>query len=203
MAAPATVFDDLSYRLPPASESGTVEGGRQGRVVPRRGRVPSPLRARGHGDRALVDSFIRSLEQLDPGGGVRASLDHPERLGYVAATHVLARAHWTAHLGPFYSERSVRTLMGDDASSDGLLALTTRSGQVVYPAFQFDEAAPVRGLSAVLALLGRAQMSPWTVASWLASPKRDLDGQAPIAALRAGQEERVRTAAARWAERLG
>jgi hypothetical protein len=49
-----------------------------------------------------------------------------------------------------------------------LLALTTGSGRVVYPAFQFT-AQRGAGLPGVVAT-STTLVSPWTVASWLVSP---------------------------------
>jgi len=87
----------------------------------------------------------------------------------------------------------------------GLLALTTGSGQVVYPAFQFDGRRPVPGLAAVLDSLPEAVVSRWTVASWLVSGEAELDGARPIDVLRdQGPEGQaaVSSAAQRWSAQL-
>ena len=65
----------------------------------------------------------------------------------------------------------------------GLLALTTGSGRVVYPAFQFRGRILAPGLARVLEELPGDRVSRWTVASWLVSPEADLGGEAPIEVL--------------------
>ena len=65
----------------------------------------------------------------------------------------------------------------------GLPALTTSSGRVVYPAFQFRGRTLAPGLARVLEALPEDLVSRWTVASWLVSPETDLGGDAPIEVL--------------------
>ena len=83
----------------------------------------------------------------------------------------------------------------------GLLALTTGSGRVVYPAFQFDAHGVVAGLAEVLERLPADLVSRWTVASWLVSDDADL-GATPIAVLLTGRLRPVMEAASRWATAL-
>jgi hypothetical protein len=92
-------------------------------------------------------------------------------------------------LGAFYDVAAVRSLLGrvgkpitrqDVDKRKGLLALTTGSGQVVYPAFQFRGRQLVDGLDQVLNELPEQLVSRWTLASWLVSPESDLGGERPI-----------------------
>lgn len=93
-------------------------------------------------------------------------------------------AVWAEHLGGFYDAAAVAAMLergGADITdprrpSPRLLALTTGTGQVVYPAFQFRDRQPAPGLDAVLAEVPADRISPWTVASWLCCPEADLGG---------------------------
>lgn len=156
---------------------------------------------RAHG--RVVASFARSLEALDADGRVIAS-DNPDQLGHAAAAHVVAVFRWSAQLGPCYGEETVVQLLGPGsepllATEPGVLALTTGSGQVVYPAFQFGVRGLVDGFGEILAILRQAHVSLWTSASWLTSPDAELGGLTPIDALRHGRREEVRVAAGHWA----
>ena len=84
----------------------------------------------------------------------------------------------------------------------GLLALTTGSGRVVYPRFQFRDGAPLPGLDRVLAELPESLVSRWTVASWLVSPSSEFAGARPVDLLADGAVVAVVTAARRWASDL-
>jgi hypothetical protein len=121
---------------------------------------------------------------------------------------------WVEHLGPFYDSEGVQTLLSRDGTPisrqavhkrRGLLSLTTGSGQVVYPAFQFDGRRPTPGMAAVLDALPAELVSRWTVASWLMSPDAELEGERPIDVLHEqgpGGERAVLDAARRWAGQL-
>jgi hypothetical protein len=132
-----------------------------------------------------------------------------------AAQRVLdTAATWIEHLGAFYDSEGVRLLLSRNGTRisrqavhkrRGLLSLTTGSGQLVYPAFQFDGRRPTPGLSAVLELLPEDLVSRWTVASWLVSPEVELAGERPIDVLRdQGPEGKlaVLNAVRRWAAQL-
>jgi hypothetical protein len=76
------------------------------------------------------------------------------------------------HLGPMYDVEGVRRLLGRPGAPvsrqavskrRGLLALTTGSGRVVYPAFQFGGGSPLPQLAQVLAELPEELVSRWTV----------------------------------------
>jgi hypothetical protein len=99
---------------------------------------------------------------------------------------------WLEHLGAFYDTTAVRSLLGGEGEPESvesmhkrkdLLVLTTGSGQVVYPAFQFRGRQLAPGLGRVLAELPESLVSGWTLAAWLISAESDLGGVRPIDAL--------------------
>lgn len=173
--------------------------------------------ARPSSHTALIDAFSAQLSQYDPTGTIVARSDDPASLARQAAQHVLDTAStWVAHLGAFYDSEGVRTLLSRGAAAPitrqavhkrrGLLTMTTGSGQLVYPAFQFDGARPIPGLAAVLDALPEDLVSRWTLASWLVSADAELGGERPIDVLRdQGPEGQIAVAAAarRWAAQLG
>ena len=121
---------------------------------------------------------------------------------------------WGEHLGAFYEAAAVCPLLGPEGQPvtpeavlerTDLLALTTGSGQVIYPAFQFRGRRLVPGLDRVLAELPESVVSRWTLSSWLVSPERDLGGDRPIDVLfdqgPAGVDAVVHAARA-WAAQL-
>lgn len=176
-------------------------------------RTTSPARPAAH--RALIDAFGAQLAQYDPTGALVSRSDDVTLLARQAAQRVLDSAStWVEHLGPFYDSEGVQTLLSRDGTPisrqavhkrRGLLALTTGSGQVVYPAFQFDGRRPTPGMAAVLAALPADVVSRWTVASWLMSPDAELEGERPIDVLHEqgpGGEMAVLDAARRWAGQL-
>jgi hypothetical protein len=75
-----------------------------------------------------------------------------------------------------------------------LLAVLDR-GVWRFPAWQFDPEGPdgvVEGLPEVLRAL---EVSPLAKASWLVRPNQYLEGRTPLAALKEGRVEAVRSAA--------
>lgn len=118
---------------------------------------------------------------------------------------------WDEHLGGFYDVDGVRHLLSSGSrpiteqavsARRGLLTLTTGSGRVVHPIFQFAGSAVVDGLDEVLAVLPEHLVSRWTLASWLVSVQDDLGGESAMALLRDGAAARVVGAARRWATAL-
>lgn len=162
--------------------------------------------------RRLVDSFAAELARRDPDGRQTAHLDDPERAARDAAGRVLdTAALWDAHLGGFYDTEGVRTLLARGrrpvsrqavGKRRGLLALTTGSGRVVYPTFQFVDGRPVAGLAEVMDALPAQLVSRWTLASWLVTSQQELDGERPIDLLADGYPEPVVRAARGWAAAL-
>ena len=163
----------------------------------------------------LIRAFSEQLAQYDPTGAIVARSDDLTSMARDAAQRVIeTSATWVEHLGSFHDSDGVARLLsrtGTPISRQavhkrrGLLALATGSGQVVYPAFQFDGRRPVPGLAGVLDTLPEAVVSRWTVASWLVSAEADLDGARPIDVLRdQGPEGQaaIQSAARRWSAQL-
>ncbi len=167
----------------------------------------------------LAPSHARYLEQVaaelalrDPDGSRMQQVDDPHELAREAAEQAIdTAAAWETHLGAFHDVDGVRGLLSRDgrpvskqavSKRKGLLALTTGSGRVVYPRFQFTGGAPTPGLEAVLEALPERLASRWTVASWLVSPQAQLGGEVPIEVLRQGSAQPVVAAAREWAASL-
>ena len=192
-------------------ESRVADGGSGGLVISRkRSAVPRP-----NAHVLLVNEFAAQLAQYDPTGDIVAHSDNVKAMARDAAQRVIDTAStWVEHLGALYDTEGVRHLLSRDGTPisrqavhkrHGLLALTTGSGQVTYPAFQFDGQRTVAGLAAVLDALPDDLVSRWTVASWLVSPEAELDGQRPVDVLREqgpGGGIAVLAAARRWAGQL-
>lgn len=110
---------------------------------------------------------------------------------------------WTAQVGPVYRQADVAALLGKSkqaiSADPRLLKLVLRNGEVGYPVFQFDGRRQLSGIRDVIDTLATVVATPWTIASWLTSPSADLDGQTPVAALRAGRVDEVSDAADRFA----
>jgi hypothetical protein len=181
----------------------TVMAESRGTLLGRRGREVH---------RRLVEGFADELVRRDPDGRQAEQITDLEEAARAAADRLLdTAALWDEHLGGFYDTEGVRHVLarGDDpisrqavAKRRDLLALRTGSGRVVYPIFQFIDGRPVEGLGEVLKALPDHVVSRWTVASWLLTPQRDLDGARPIDALADGSPHVVVRAARRWASAL-
>lgn len=117
-----------------------------------------------------------------------------------------------SELGPFYSSAKAARLLGgisrqavaDRRNRGTLFGLKTADRAWVYPTFQFDERNTVlEGLSAVLKILRESPIDEWSLASWLSSPMRSLEGRSPIEWLRLGKDRAaLRTIAADAARRF-
>jgi hypothetical protein len=162
--------------------------------------------------RAFLDRLTQELLLRDPAGRLLTGVDDPAALARLIAEQTLDTAGaWTEHLGPVYDVEGVRRLLGRAGAPvsrqavskrRGLLALTTGSGRVVYPAFQFRGGAPVTGLAQVLDAVPESLVSRWTLASWLMSPEPELGGERPIEVLSYGQVSAVLAAARSWTAAL-
>lgn len=116
------------------------------------------------------------------------------------------------HLGPLLEWPEVAALLGtvgtrheidDLARCHRLLALPTKGGKVVYPAFQFRGGRTIAGLPELLLELDTSGASLWTQASWFVTPQDEFDGESPAAYLNQRPlDERVLTTARRAAARL-
>jgi hypothetical protein len=118
---------------------------------------------------------------------------------------------WRALLGPLLDRVEVQQRLGLGAADvrtmeagGRLLALPTESGDVVFPAFQFGPDGKVEPtIGRVLAILLPVVVTPYTVASWLRSPRDDLGRQTPLDWLAAGHDpDQVIAAAELTAARL-
>lgn len=157
-------------------------------------------------------AFEETLESLDLDEGQLSSEASQAQLGRRAALVAAAEAAWTNQLGPLYGWQEVAELLGSIRTRQGvndlarrgrLLGLPMKRGQVLYPAFQFVGGRPVDGLSDVLAILGPAPLSPWSLASWFTTPQDELEGETPVARLaRVGADDDILTAARRTASRV-
>jgi hypothetical protein len=162
--------------------------------------------------RAFLDQLRQELLLRDPDGRLLTGVDDPARLARIVAEQTVDTARaWVEHLGPVYDVEGVRRLLGGSGAPvsrqavskrRGLLALTTGSGRVVYPAFQFRGGAPVAGLAQVLDVLPEALISRWSVASWLVSHEVELNDERPIDVLAYGHVDTAVAAARSWATAL-
>jgi len=156
---------------------------------------------------SIATEFERNLDTFDPDGILRAV--NVAASARTAAAAVIGWADlWDEHIGPFYTAEHVRTLLatGDRpvsrqavAQRANLLALTTGSGRVVYPAFQFRTSSIPEGFSTILKILNEELVSRWTVASWLVTPNAELESDSPLELLEAGSVQSVVDAARQWA----
>lgn len=165
--------------------------------------------------RSFVEQLLRELVLRDPDGAALARVDAGAAargaVDLVLDSVLDPGQRWTDHLGGFYDVDGVRRLLSRSgrliskqavSKRRGLLALTTGSGRVVYPTFQFSGGSPLPGLDAVLREVPEQLVSRWTLASWLVSPQPDLDGAAPVQLLREGAGDLVVAAARDWARAL-
>lgn len=156
----------------------------------------------------LLRAVALELEMRDPDGSRSALIADYASVAREVVTHVVdAAAMWSAELGAFYDTTTVRRLLGGrDAPISrqavfqrrGLLSLTTGSGKVVFPAFQFQDAAPAPGLDQVLAALPETLVSRWTLASWLVSAEPALGDERPIDVLKDGNVAAVLPVVRAW-----
>lgn len=160
----------------------------------------------------FLDRLAQELVLRDPDGRLLTAVGDPAQLARLIAEQTVDTARaWSEHLGPVYDVEGVRRLLGRAGAPvsrqavskrRGLLALTTGSGRVVYPAFQFRGGAPVAGLAQILDTLPESLVSRWTLASWLAAPEPELDDERPVDVLAYGQVDVVVAAARSWATAL-
>jgi hypothetical protein len=157
-----------------------------------------------------VASFEQTLAELGVGEG-DAVMEDPAMLGRRAALMAASDVLWERHLGPLYSTRQVRELMGigsrqaisERAKRRRLLSVPGADGKPLFPAFQFAGRRPLPGLGAILDAFRDAVESPYMVASWFVTPEPLLDDKPPATWLReSGAPDRALQAALRYAERL-
>lgn len=159
-----------------------------------------------------LQAFQDTLERLDLSAARLAEPGVQEHLGRRAALLATSELTWDDHLGPMYEWNDVAAVLGTVGTRQGvndlarrkrLLALPTKGGKLLYPAFQFSGGRMLSGLHQLLAELDSSGVSPWTQASWFVTPQDELDGETPAAFLsRHAVDERVIHAARRAAVRL-
>lgn len=120
---------------------------------------------------------------------------------------------WGPAIGPVYRTDQVRMLFGnvsrqalnDRVKRSTLLALTTRDGINVYPAWQFTDGHVLPGLAEVLKVFADDEhgeiVDSWTLASWLRTGLDEFDGGSVVDRLLAGDVAAARQATARAAAR--
>jgi len=158
-------------------------------------------------------SFKATFRELGLSGD-EPELGDASRLGQRAALVAAAGALWQRQLGPLLDMRQAQDLLGvgsrqavhDLIQRHRLLALAAEERQTLIPLFQFSEAGrPYAAVPPVLRVFAEAEATGWTIASWFTTPSVDLDGQTPIAWIRAGRDletaldaARVAAAPLRW-----
>lgn len=146
----------------------------------------------------------RSLEEIGP----------PEELARRMVGVVPEPSRWDDLLGPFYTTARVAEILGgvsrqavaDRRERHTLFALKTADGTLVYPTFQFNNHNEVlAGLPEALQCFRGSRVDDWTLAGWLVSKSRSLEGRSPAEWLRLGRDlepvlRLARDAARRWSE---
>ena len=155
-------------------------------------------------------TFEQTLGELGITGRER-EVD-PSALGRRAALLAASDVVWHKHLGPMYSSKQVREVMGrgtrqsvsELAKRGRLLALTEEDGRLAFPAFQFGSTGTrLPALERILEIFDGAVETPYTVASWFVTPEPLLEGKTPASWLRAGRPaEPALEAATRYAQLL-
>jgi hypothetical protein len=152
-------------------------------------------------------SFKATLRELGLSGD-EPELGDAARLGERAALVAAAGALWQGHLGPLLQMRQTLELLGvgsrqavhDLIHRHSLLALQTKDRRTLIPLFQFGETGrPYEAVPPILRIFARADATGWTVASWFTTPTADLEGDSPIAWIRAGRDREPVLNAARAA----
>jgi len=118
-------------------------------------------------------TFEQTLGELGITGDER-EVD-PSALGRRAALLAASDLVWHKHLGPLYSSKQVRDVMGrgtrqsvsELAKRGRLLALPEADGRLAFPAFQFTRTGErLPGLERILKVFAGAVETPYTIASW-------------------------------------
>jgi hypothetical protein len=153
-------------------------------------------------------SFERTLSEL----GITGDEEDLSALGRRAALLAASDLDWHKQLGPHYSSKQVREVMGRGTRQSvselvkrrRLLALPQEDGRLAFPAFQFGPGGRrLRGLEDILEAFHGATETPYTVASWFVTPEPLLDGKTPAEWLRRGRPVApALEAAQRYAARL-
>jgi hypothetical protein len=134
-----------------------------------------------------------------------------EEAGRRAAIYLASDEVWRGQLGPLLTTRQVADLAGTTkqavselARRKRLVALPTRQGPPLFPAFQFGpNGRSLDGIAAVIEILEPHVETPYTIASFLSGTQPELRGKTPAEWLRARKPvELVAVAARRLASEL-
>lgn len=149
---------------------------------------------------AELGSFRIADRHNEPADSSRIAVDDPAR-----------EAIWEEYFGPYLQPEDVRRQLGHTdprqlirlTKQRRILAFQRGSG-TVYPSFQFTRQGEVDpAISQVVMILSDIVETPYTVASWLRSPKDSLEGETPLRWLERGLDpDRVIEAARLTAARL-
>ncbi|MCP3958725.1 MAG: hypothetical protein GY719_12800 [bacterium] len=163
----------------------------------------------------LVGQELGRLEARYAGSGRSlAELGSPREVAERMVATLPSPSPWDELLGSFYGPGQVARVLGNvsrQAIADRrrrctLLGLKTADGHWVYPVFQFDDDHRVlAGLPALLRILTASGIDDWSLAGWLTSPLRSLEGLTAIDWLRDGHDPETlaqvtRDAASRFAQ---
>jgi len=139
---------------------------------------------------------VRILDYAEHGRSL-SEFGSAEELAERMLRAVPSVSRWNDVLGPFYSTAQVAKICGgvsrqalaDRRERRTILGLKTSDGVVVYPAFQFDSKNQiVRGLSEILQAFRGVEVDDWTIAGWLVSPSKALEGNSVVDWLRLDRE---------------
>src|SRR5262249_17698239 len=148
-------------------------------------------------------TFGQALEELGVTGREREV--NAAALGRRAALLAASDVVWHKHLGPMYSSKQVREVMGrgtrqsvsELAKRGRLLALPEEDGRLAFPAFQFGRTGErLPGLERILEIFDGAVETPYTVASWFVTPEPRLQGKTPAPRQRPARPPHAAPAAA-------
>ncbi len=159
----------------------------------------------------LVGQELSRLEARYAGRGRSlAEFGAPREVAERMVATLPSPSLWDDLLGPFYGPGQVARILGNisrQAVADRrhrwtLLGLKTADGHWVYPAFQFDRRNSVlTELPELLQILAASGIDGWSLAGWLMSPLRSLEGETAIDWLRADRDHATLLAVTRDAAR--
>jgi hypothetical protein len=153
-----------------------------------------------------AEAFQAALDEL----GIDDHELDAERFGRRAALLAASELLWEREVGPLVTTsrledllRCSRQAINERVRNRRILALPTDKGDHLYPLWQFGPTSqPLPGIAEMLETFADAVATPWTIASWLVANEPELDGRAPIEALRSGDTTTALAAARHYVERL-
>ena len=113
--------------------------------------------------RRLVIELANELSLVDPEGKLVQSITDPRAFARTLVASIGTAGVWSEAIGPVYDVEGVKSILGISKQAiskrENLLALTTGSGRVVYPALQFVGTEVVNGMGQIRALLPKELIS--------------------------------------------